>query len=122
MNLRNNLIASAITDILLNAASGNPQGAVQLVMPQGSGRGLGGRSQACTQPSACQKQAIPKGPDQRRRVLSAVLGNIACFVDQVGPGVCCLVYSTILSKGVEQMQADFDFDGITLVNEYGYAS
>ena len=55
-------------------------------------------------------------------MLAAVLGNISCFVDQVGPGVCCLVYSTILTKGVENMQADFDFDGIALVNEYGYAS
>ena len=30
---RNNVIASAITDILLNSASGNPSGAVQLVLP-----------------------------------------------------------------------------------------
>ncbi len=36
--------------------------------------------------------------------------------------MCCLVYSTILTKGVKNMQADFDFDGIALVNEYGYAS
>ena len=30
---RNNILASAITDILLNSASGNPSGAVQLVLP-----------------------------------------------------------------------------------------
>ena len=30
---RNNYIASAITDILLNSASGNPSGAVVLVLP-----------------------------------------------------------------------------------------
>ena len=49
------------------------------------------------------------------------MSNIGNFVDQTGPGVVCLVYSVILSKGVEQMEADFDFE-ISLINEYGYAS
>ena len=33
-----------------------------------------------------------------------------------------LVYSAILSKGVAELTADMDMDGITLVNEHGYAS
>ena len=33
----------------------------------------------------------------------------------------CLVYSVILTKGIEEMEADFDYE-ITLINEYGYAS
>ena len=33
-----------------------------------------------------------------------------------------LVYSVILSKGVEELANDMDMEGITLVNEYGYAS
>jgi len=65
---------------------------------------------------------LPRGSDQRRRVLEAVLGNIGSFVEPVGPGVVCLVYSVILTKGVTEMVGDFDFDGISLVNEYGYAS
>lgn len=51
-----------------------------------------------------------------------MLSNISTFVEQVGPGVVCLVYSVILSKGVQEMLDDFDFEGIGLVNEYGYAS
>ena len=54
-------------------------------------------------------------------MLSSVLSNIGSFVDPAGPGVVCLVYSVILSKGVEQMEADFDYE-ISLINEYGYAS
>ena len=54
-------------------------------------------------------------------MLSSVLSNIGSFVDPKGPGVVCLVYSVILSKGVEQMEADFDYE-ISLINEYGYAS
>ena len=54
-------------------------------------------------------------------MLSAVLGNISTFVSEKGPGVACLVYSVILTKGVAEMEADFDFE-IGLINEYGYAS
>ena len=50
-----------------------------------------------------------------------ILGNISTFIDERGPGVVCLVYSVILTKGVEQMRDDFDFE-IGLINEYGYAS
>lgn len=53
--------------------------------------------------------------------MGALVGNISSFVSQVGPGVVCLVYSVMLTKGIEQMEEDFDFE-ITLVNEYGYAS
>ena len=42
-------------------------------------------------------------------------------MDQQGPGVVSLVYSVMLSKGIAEMEADFDYE-ITLVNEYGYAS
>ena len=85
------------------------------------GFGGGGRSAKCVEPGQCLKQTIQRGPEQRRRVLQAILSNIGSFVDQTGPGVVCLVYSVILSKGVEQMEADFDFE-ISLINEYGYAS
>ena len=43
-------------------------------------------------------------------------------MSEVGPGVVCLVYSVILTKGVEALTNDMDFEGIVLVNEYGYAS
>ena len=114
--MRNNLIASALTDILINAASGNPSGSVHLVLP----KGMGGRG-TCVQPGQCQKQTFSRGPDQRRKVLGSVLGNIGTFVDEKGHGVVSLVYSVMLSKGIEEMEADFDFE-ISLINEYGYAS
>jgi|FrelakmetLWP11LW_1041352.scaffolds.fasta_scaffold81322_1 hypothetical protein len=39
LQMRNSLVASAITDILLNAASGNPSGDVLIVLPQNKGSG-----------------------------------------------------------------------------------
>ena len=48
--------------------------------------------------------------------------NLPSFIEKQGPGVVLLVYSAILSKGVAELTADMDFEGITLVNEYGYAS
>ena len=33
-----------------------------------------------------------------------------------------LVYSVVLSKGIQELTGDMDMDGITLVNEMGYAS
>ena len=33
-----------------------------------------------------------------------------------------LVYSVVLSKGVQELSGDMDMEGITLVNEMGYAS
>lgn len=114
--MRNNLIASAITDILLNAASGNPSGAVHVVLP----KSMGGRG-SCVQPGQCQKVTINHGMDQRKKVLGQILSNLGTFVEEKGHGVVCLVYSVMLSKGIEQMEADFDFE-IGLINEYGYAS
>ena len=43
-------------------------------------------------------------------------------MDAQGPGVACLVYSVILSKGIEETQNDFDMEGCALINEHGYAS
>ena len=56
MHKRNNYLASAITDILLNAASGNPSGNVVLVTSTaGGGSGFGGASKGgqCVTPSQC---------------------------------------------------------------------
>ena len=47
---------------------------------------------------------------------------MAAFLSEVGPGVVCLVYSVILTKGVQELAADMDMEGIVLINEYGYAS
>ena len=119
LQLKNNCIASAIADILLNAASGNPSGAVNLVVPRGA-QGLRANPTPC-QPSACQKLTFNSGPDQRRRLLGTLLSSIGSFTEETGAGVVCLVYSVILTKGVEEMRADFDFE-VSLINEYGYAS
>lgn len=43
-----------------------------------------------------------KTNDQRARILNAVRLQINTFVARVGPGVVCLVYSVILSKGVRE--------------------
>ena len=34
----------------------------------------------------------------------------------------CLIYSVILTRGVQQVYNDMDYEGILLINEYGYAS
>lgn len=39
-----------------------------------------------------------------------------------GPGVVSLVYSVILTKGIDETRADFDMEGCCLTNEHGYAS
>lgn len=115
--MRNSFIASAITDILLNSASCTSSGTVYLVLPRSPNKSL-----TPVQPSACIKNAFPKTPDQRQKLLNAVRANLSTFVGEVGPGVVSLVYSVILTKGVEALADDMDYDGIVLINEYGYAS
>ena len=54
--------------------------------------------------------------------MNTVRLNLEAFVDKQGPGVVLLVYSTILTKGVQELTNDMDMTEITLVNEHGYAS
>lgn len=68
------------------------------------------------------KYSFQKTQNQRLRVLNAIRLNLSTFVAQTGPGVVCLVYSVILTKGVAALKADFDFEGVNLINEHGYAS
>ena len=44
------------------------------------------------------------------------------FCGRTGPGVVCLVFSVMLTVGLEQIMKDVDMEGTALVNEYGYAS
>jgi len=37
-------------------------------------------------------------------------------------GVILLVYSVILTRGIQNIQSDMDMEGCTLLNEHGYAS
>ena len=54
--------------------------------------------------------------------MDAVRANLTSFIAEVGPGVVCLVYSVILTKGAAELTADMDMENIVLINEYGYAS
>jgi hypothetical protein len=49
--------------------------------------------------------------------------NINIFTKGVGgPGVVCLVYSVILTRGLHNIDEDKDMIDTTLINEHGYAS
>jgi hypothetical protein len=49
--------------------------------------------------------------------------NINIFTKGVGgPGVVCLVYSVILTRGLHNIDKDKDMEDTTLINEHGYAS
>ena len=116
--MKSAFVASAITDILLNSASGpESNGTVCLVLPRSQHN-----SNTPIQPSACSKSIFQKSPDQRTKVLAAVRSNLSAFLRETGPGVVCLVYSVILTKGVQELTADMDMEDIVLINEYGYAS
>ena len=44
------------------------------------------------------------------------------FTNETGPGVVCLVYSAILTRGISGIDGDKDLADMTLINEHGYAS
>ena len=44
------------------------------------------------------------------------------FTSQHGQGAILLIYSVILSKGVQNIKLDLDMQDTCLINEYGYAS
>jgi ubiquitin carboxyl-terminal hydrolase MINDY-3/4 len=122
--MQETFVASAITDILINAASETPTAEVILVLPQGSQQryssGMGKAKPI--QPTACQKTSYVQGPDQRLKVYNGVKACLKTFLDRSGPGVVLLVYSVILTRGIERIREDMDMPDCSLVNEHGYAS
>ena len=54
--------------------------------------------------------------------MNSILLHIGTFIAEKGPGVVCLVYSVILTRGCDLLQSDFDMEGTSLINEHGYAS
>lgn len=44
------------------------------------------------------------------------------YVEPKGQGVIVLVYSVILTRGLQELAADMDMPDCALINEYGYAS
>lgn len=44
------------------------------------------------------------------------------FTDQFGFGAILLVYSVILTRGLDSVKTDMDVETNTLLNEHGYAS
>jgi len=121
--MQETLIASAITDILINAASETPSAKVLLALPQGSQRYSSGMGKAKPiQPTACQLSSYSQGPDQRSKVYNGVRSSLKTFTDRSGPGVVLLVYSVILTRGIDKIREDMDMPDCSLVNEHGYAS
>ena len=55
-------------------------------------------------------------------VFAEVSANIGTFTSETGPGVVCLVYSAILTRGINGIDGDKDLSDMTLINEHGYAS
>lgn len=44
------------------------------------------------------------------------------FTQSDGQGIILLVYSVILTRGIDKIKSDMDLEGSTLLNEHGYAS
>ena len=54
--------------------------------------------------------------------MNAVTLNLPCFIEAKSHGVILLVYSVILTRGVDQVRKDMDLEENALLNEFGYAS
>jgi hypothetical protein len=57
-----------------------------------------------------------------KTIFELVRDNIGYFVAADGHGVILLVYSVILTKGIENIYNDMDMKENSLLTEHGYAS
>jgi hypothetical protein len=64
----------------------------------------------------------PAGPALFSSVHEAISQNIGTFTKERGPGVVLLVYSVMLTRGIQNIESDKDMAENTLINEHGYAS
>ena len=55
-------------------------------------------------------------------VFNAVKENISYFINPDGHGAILLVYSVILSRGIQNILGDMDMQDNSLLTEHGYAS
>lgn len=55
-------------------------------------------------------------------LFNLVKNNIGAFSQANGQGVILLVYSAMLTRGLDNIVADFDLPEGTLLNEHGYVS
>ena len=108
----------ALADILINA-SNEGETTVTLVIPNGQVT----RKQPI-QPQQCQKITVTTQNKQDVLVLthSLLKQYASCFVEPDSQGVVLLVYSIILTRGIENIRGDMDLASCTLINEHGYAS
>ena len=114
-------LALALADILANASADGATD-ICLVLPAGTAR-----SSKPLQPQQCVKLTIPaeatRSAADTLQLLHAVIKQHASAFDRPDcQGVILLVYSVILSRGVERIRSDMDMAGCTLINEHGYAS
>jgi hypothetical protein len=109
---RENYIAGAITDILLNAAD-EQQNKIVLVIPNST-------TKAPILPTACTKLII--NTYDPKSIFHIVKDNLNYYTQPDGNGVILLVYSVILTKGIQNIINDMDMKENSLLTEHGYAS
>eukprot|EP00347_Sterkiella_histriomuscorum_P020281 403338405 len=111
---RDNYIAAAIVDILINA-SDDKQNTINLVIPAQSQN-----PKNPILPHQCQKLVI--NTSDKNILYNIVKDNISYFVNAEGHGVILLVYSVIMTKGIQNIINDMDMKDNCLLTEHGYAS
>ena len=107
---------AAIADILINAASESSSSRLIIVVPGPSQSTL----KTPIQPHQCQK--ITLNFNEPNTVFYAVKENAGYFLQPEGHGAILLVYSVILSRGIQSVIGDMDIQENSLLTEHGYAS
>ncbi|GIL67924.1 hypothetical protein Vafri_21194 [Volvox africanus] len=108
-------LASAITESLWQARMG-PTAA--LVLPEGEAGGAAGRlgyeqlCRAVAQHTATSKEAL----------LDLVRSSLSVLMSEDGWGVVLLVMSLVISRGVDNVRADMDEPGNSLMGMHGYCT
>ncbi|TNV73474.1 hypothetical protein FGO68_gene15445 [Halteria grandinella] len=114
---RENLIAAAITDILIQASSETDNASrLTIVIPSSSQP----NPKQPIQPHQCQKLTLNFSNSQT--VFYAVKDNLSYFIQQEGHGAILLVYSVIQTRGIRNILDDMDMRENSLLTEHGYAS
>jgi hypothetical protein len=107
LQVRKNLLCAAIADVLMNAAKGKED--IKLAVSH---------SRALVKPHECELIFIAKNWET---VFHYVLENEWMFTNPDGCGVILLVYSIMLTHGLEEIRKEMDVQG-KLTTEHGYAA
>ena len=112
---KDNLLVAALSDILINASSETGKKRLVIVVPASQQN-----PKTPILPHQCQK--ITLNFNDSGTVFNAMKENIGYFTQQDGHGAILLVYSVILTRGLQNILDDMDMKENSLLTEHGYAS